>query len=193
MDGRRRESFRSFETTTIACYSGTTSRLGEGIPRFRGCVGYSDRQRTNANVREKLVSASILCKPKTEREAIYSATKFHHYLLGKKFMFHVDHSTLVNLVSKASLTGNLARWTLLLQEYEFDIVHWPGIRHVVADYLSRLESGEAPTGVADDFPDAAVMALTPEEGPKNDLDQWLMDMVYFLSHGILPEKLSKAE
>jgi hypothetical protein len=118
----------------------------------------------------------------TEREAlgmIYNITKFRHYLLGKKFTFHVDHSVLVYLVSKASLTSKLARWTLLLQEYEFDIVHRPSVEHAVADYLSRLEFGEAPTGVADDFPDAAVMALTPEEGPKNDPDGWLMDIVYF--------------
>jgi hypothetical protein len=46
---------------------------------------------------------------------------------------------------------------------EFDIVHRPGVQHAVADYLSRLESGEAPTGVADDFPDATVLAVTPEE------------------------------
>jgi hypothetical protein len=96
----------------------------------------------------------------TEREAfgmIYSVTKFQYYVLGKKFTFHVVHSTLVYLVSKASLTGKLARWTLLFQEYEFDIVHRPGVQHVVADYLSRLESGEAPTGVADDFPNAGVV------------------------------------
>jgi hypothetical protein len=54
---------------------------------------------------------------------IYRVTKFRHYLLGKRFTFHVDHSALVNLVSKASLIGKLARRTLLLQEYEFDIVH----------------------------------------------------------------------
>jgi hypothetical protein len=62
----------------------------------------------------------------TEREAlgmIYNVTKFLHYLLGKRFTFHVDHSALVYLVSKASLIGKLARWTLVLQEYEFDIVH----------------------------------------------------------------------
>jgi hypothetical protein len=37
----------------------------------------------------------------TEREAlgmIYSVTKFRHYLLEKKFTFHVDHSALVYLV-----------------------------------------------------------------------------------------------
>jgi hypothetical protein len=118
----------------------------------------------------------------TEREAlrmIYSVTKFRHYLLGKRFTFHVDHSALVYLVSKASLTGKLARWTLLLQEYEFDIVHQPGAQHVVADYLSRLESGEAPAGVADDFPDAGIMTVTPEARPTDDPDKWLTDMIYF--------------
>jgi ABC-type sulfate transport system substrate-binding protein len=82
--------------------------------------------------------------------------------------FHVDHSALVYLVSKASLTGKLARWTLLLQEYEFDIVHRPRAQHAVADFLSRLESGEAPAGVADDFPDAEIMTATPKAAPRDD-------------------------
>ena len=77
-----------------------------------------------------------------EREAlgmVYSINKFRHYLLGKKFTFHVDHSALLYLVSKQELTGKLARWTLLLQEFEFDILHRPRVQHAVADYLSRLE------------------------------------------------------
>jgi hypothetical protein len=63
----------------------------------------------------------------------------------------------------------------------------------VADYLSRLESGESPAGVADDFPDAGVMTVTPETGPRDDPDQWLTDIIYFLKHGVPPEELSKAE
>jgi hypothetical protein len=124
---------------------------------------------------------------------IYSVTKFRHYLLGKRFTFHVDHSTLVYLLSKASLTGKLARWTLLLQEYEFDIVHRPGAQHAVGNYLSRLESGEARAEVADDFPDAGIMTVTLEAGPRDDPDKWLTDMIYFLSHGLPPEELSKVE
>jgi hypothetical protein len=124
---------------------------------------------------------------------IYSVTKFRHYLLGKKCTFHVDHSALVYLVSKELLKGKLARWTLLLQEYEFDIVHRLGLQHVVADHLSRLEFGEAPTGVVDDFPDVGVMIVTPETKPRDDPDRWLMEIVYFLSHGVPLDELSKAE
>ena len=47
----------------------------------------------------------------TEREAlgmIYSINKFRHYLLSKKFTFHVDHATLLYLASKQALRGKLA-------------------------------------------------------------------------------------
>ena len=90
---------------------------------------------------------------------VYSINKFRHYRLGKKFTFHVDHSTLLYLVSKQELTGKLARWTLLLQEFEFDILHRLGVQHAIADYLSRLDSGEEGTGVKDDFPDAQLFQV----------------------------------
>ena len=98
----------------------------------------------------------------TEREAlgmIYSINKLRHYLLGRKFTFHVDHLALVYLVCKQELTGKLARWTFLLQEFEFDILHRPGAQHAIADYLSHLESGEEGLGVHDDFPDAQVFQV----------------------------------
>ena len=88
---------------------------------------------------------------------VYSINKFRHYLLGKKFTFHVDHSALLYLVSKQELTGKLARWTLLLQEFELDILHRLGVQH--ADYLRRLDSGEEGTGVKDDFRDAQLFRV----------------------------------
>ena len=96
-----------------------------------------------------MVSASILCKPKImkvernystrEREAlgmIYFVTKFRHYLLGNRFTFHVDHSTLLYLVNKPELIGKLSRWMLLLQEFDFMVVHRPGSMHAVADSIA---------------------------------------------------------
>ena len=135
----------------------------------------------------------------TEREAlgmVYSVTKYRHYLLGRKFSFHVDHSALLYLVSKAALTGKIARWTLLLQEFEFDIFHRPGVQHAVADYLSRLESGEAGDGVQDEFPDAELFRITT--APATDAtvpeeDKWLTEMHQFLSTGVPPESMDRDE
>jgi hypothetical protein len=110
-----------------------------------------------------------------------------------KFTFHVDHFTFVYLVSETLLTWKLAQWTVLLQEYEFNIVHRPGVQHVVADCLSRIEFGEAPTTVADDFSNTGIMTVSPKAKPKDDPDGWLMDIVYFLSQSIPPVELSKAK
>ena len=91
----------------------------------------------------------------TEREAlgmIYSITKFRHYLLGRKFMFHVDHSALLYLVNKQAFTGCLAQWMLLLQEFKFNIHHRPEVQHAVVDYLSWLESRESANTIYDDLP-----------------------------------------
>jgi hypothetical protein len=35
------------------------------------------------------------------------------------------------------LTGKLARWALILQEYEFKVIHQLGITHQNADTMSR--------------------------------------------------------
>ena len=82
---------------------------------------------------------------------IYSITKFQHYLLDRKFTFHVDHSALLYLVHKQTLTGCLARWMLLLQEFDFDIQHRLGVQHAVVDYLSLLESREPTEQEYDDL------------------------------------------
>ena len=43
--------------------------------------------------------------------------------IGLEVFIPRQHTTLVYLVLKATVTGKIARWTLLLQEFEFDIYH----------------------------------------------------------------------
>ena len=86
---------------------------------------------------------------------------------------------------KQSLTGKLARCTRLLQEFEFDIIHRPGLQHAVANYLSQLEMGEPGTGVQDDFPDAQLSRIKAENSTEVDEEvaEWITEMVVFLSTG----------
>jgi hypothetical protein len=70
---------------------------------------------------------------------IFAVQKFRHYLLGYPFVFYVDHDALKYLINKPDLSGRLARWVLLLQEFNFIIVVRPGKSHGNADHISRLE------------------------------------------------------
>lgn len=59
-----------------------------------------------------------------EREAlgmVFSCKKFRHYLNCYEFVFHVDHYALQHLVKKADLSGRIARWMLLLQEFTITV------------------------------------------------------------------------
>jgi hypothetical protein len=47
---------------------------------------------------------------------VFTLHKFKHYLLGNKFVFHVDHMALVYLVNKPQVLGKIVRWWLLFLE-----------------------------------------------------------------------------
>ena len=93
----------------------------------------------------------------TEREAlamVYSVQKFRHYLLANHFTFYVDHQALLYLINRPVVSGRIARWILLVQEYDFKVVYCPGQKHEMAYHLSRIENGKPAEGVADQFLDA---------------------------------------
>lgn len=58
------------------------------------------------------------------------------YLLGRHFILATDHRNLVYL--RNSKIPKLVRWHLALMEFNFTIVHVPGVDNVVADVLSRF-------------------------------------------------------
>ena len=90
---------------------------------------------------------------------IYAVEKFIHYPLGSTFVFHVDHQALVYIVNKAFLVGKMARWMLILQEFDFAIQHTHGQANVVADFLSRLANNERSKEVFHGLTDASLSVL----------------------------------
>ena len=64
-------------------------------------------------------------------------------------VFFVNHMAIKFLVNKAELSGRLARWVLLLEEFDYTIEYKHGHMHLQADHLSRL-SDEARSCPVDD-------------------------------------------
>lgn len=63
--------------------------------------------------------------------------KFRVYLLGIHFKIVTDCSALTMTLQKKDLPPRVARWALLLEEYDYKIEHRPGTRMRHADALSR--------------------------------------------------------
>ncbi len=94
---------------------------------------------------------------------IFSVKKFRHYLLGCKAKIVTDHKALTYLVNKSNPSGRLARWLLLMEEFDIDIVHRPGRRHGNVDGLTKAYEGMGNVSEDDDFLDAAIMAINADE------------------------------
>lgn len=69
---------------------------------------------------------------------VYFAKHFRAYLLGRHFAVRTDHRSLQWLASLKNPEGQLARWLVDLQEFDFSVSHRPGKQHTNADALSRL-------------------------------------------------------
>ncbi len=114
---------------------------------------------------------------------VYVLHKFKHFLLGNKFVFHVDCIVLVYLVNKPQMFGKIAKWLLLFLEYEFAVVYKLGKTHVVANVLSRLLDSSEPLGVPNQTIEASLCHVEPI---------WMLEMKRYLEIGQMPETLNLA-
>ena len=68
----------------------------------------------------------------------YCLKRCRYYLYGRKFTLETDHKALTYVMTQKSLNKMLERTYEDIFEYNFDIVHCPGILNVLPDRLSRL-------------------------------------------------------
>lgn len=57
--------------------------------------------------------------------------------MGNKFEIRTDHAALKWLFAVKDSNSKLMRWSLILQEYDYEVKHIKGKSNVVADCLSR--------------------------------------------------------
>lgn len=125
----------------------------------------------------------------TEKEmlaVIYALNKFRHYITRYPIFVHTDHTTIRYLMNKLSITGRLAHWLFLMQDFDIIVVDKLGKSNVVADYLSRLQLQEDSTVIDDTFPDEhlfLIQAHTP----------WYADIANYLTAVKMPIHFSPKE
>lgn len=120
----------------------------------------------------------------TEKEClaiIWAIKHFRIYLYGRKFTIITDHSALQWLINLKDPTGRLARWSIYIQAFDFEIKHRSGKSHANVDALSRLAQ-DTPTNIN----------LVEMDTTSKSLDVWEDEnLKEYLKTGILPSGISK--
>ena len=80
---------------------------------------------------------------------VFGLLKFRVYLLGRHFKLYTDHKALMSVLYKPSPSARITRWSLTMQEFDFEIIHIPGSMHFVPDALSRAERQHLATIITD--------------------------------------------
>ena len=99
---------------------------------------------------------------------------------------YTDHSAMKYLVNKPVCEGEICRWLLLFQEFDFEVIVKPGRLNVKPDHLSRIESSEEPTSLEDNLSEAQLFAVTMMDDQNKEFNA----IIYFLSTGYVPEGFS---
>lgn len=97
-----------------------------------------------------------------------------------------NHSAMKYLVNKLVLGGRICRWLLIFQEYDFEIIVNPGRLNAGPDHLSRLESGEDPSNLEDNLPDAQLFSI-------QIVDDYFLDIIQFLDIGNAPSEYTEKQ
>lgn len=95
---------------------------------------------------------------------VASLRKFRVYLLGKEFKIVTDCSALRSTFSKRDLIPRIARWWLMLQEFNCTIEYRPGPKMNHVDALSRnppLEPVDTVPSLEEQYP--SVMSISGED------------------------------
>ena len=114
---------------------------------------------------------------------VYSLRSFHYYVWGRRFTLFTDSRSLTFMFSQRDFTPMLLKWNEVILDYDFDLVHRPGIQNVLPDALSRLWPDAALTAGENSFSSyIAQMDLTEFVIPTIEERETLLERAHLLGH-----------
>ena len=69
--------------------------------------------------------------------AVWAVAKLRPYIYGTHFIIETDHNPLHWLGQMANKNARLLRWSLALQDLDYEVRYRKGCEHINADALSR--------------------------------------------------------
>lgn len=117
----------------------------------------------------------------TEKELlaiVYSITKLRTYMLGTTFDVITDHKALTFLCTTPYRNARLIRWSITLQQFEFNVFHCYGKDNIVVDFFSLNPRGKfesiQPRGLSIDVLDCGIES----EGFDHELNSVELDVEF---------------
>lgn len=77
----------------------------------------------------------------TKRELlaiVFALKKFHKFLWGNPFTLYTDHKALTYLHTQKYANTMMMNWFDTILDYQFKVIHLPGMDNILPDHLSRL-------------------------------------------------------
>ena len=132
-----------FQSSVPIGFSCDASEVGIGAVLFHRYPDGSERQIANVS---KTLTETQRRYSQIQKEAlaiIFALKKFHQFLYGRSFILVTDHKPLIALFGPHRATpvlaaNRLARWALMLNQYQYSIEYRKTSEHGNADTLSRL-------------------------------------------------------
>jgi hypothetical protein len=100
---------------------------------------------------------------------VQSLNDYKDYVWGRSFTVYTDHQAL-QVLNHSTTNRHMKHWLDVIQEYNFNIIHIPGVTNVLADALSRVYPhiwGIPETGVLGGLSNA----MSGASGSMNGVDQ----------------------
>ena len=147
--------FRLHTDWSVKGLGATLSQTDDDAKEY--AVSYASKSTTDTE--------GAYCSYEGEMLAVVWAVERHRwYLWGRKFTLVTDNRALSWLRTTARLRSKVARWSLILAEYSFDVEFRKGTSNVVPDLMSRQPtntSGPSTTGAEPDGRGTEITDFTP--------------------------------